>query len=177
MRIIVLAMLALAATCGACRRPPIPEPVPADAAPLSRDASAEDSGPSRDGSVSDCVSLPNLTCAVLAAEASASGELWTDRTQSALDPIQDELRDALDASGGALCGQTSAGVVHYLGDDTQVHFAFQDQMDGWTSEPIVFEPDGRPCGTLQDFERQGLQLRLRTRRAQASFSLELRASP
>lgn len=168
------ALLGLFAVIG-CRKPPAPtDPVPADAAPIQRDAGPEDAGPARDGSISDCVALPNLTCSLLAAEAQPG--TWEDRQQTALDPVIDELRDALDASGGALCGQ-AGGVVHFLGDDTQAHDHLQDQMDGWVSAPIVFEPEGRPCSTVQDFERAGMVVRLRTRRAQVSFSLELVASP
>lgn len=177
---VVISALAAAALWGlfaltGCRKPPAPtDPIPADAAPIQLDAGPQDAGPAQDGSVSDCVSLPDLTCGLLAAEAEQG--TWDPGKDTAIDSVRDELRDALLGSGGALCGQAS-GVVHYIGDDAAVHPIFMGMMDGWVSAPIVFDPDGRECSTVQDFEREGIVVRLRTRRAQRSFSVEVRVAP
>lgn len=164
---IVTIALALLIGLVGCRKPPTTPPDPPSDA-------GGDAGPAFDGSISDCVSLPNLNCSKLSQEASEAGEVWQNGQQSALDPVWDDLASAMNEAGGMLCGQTSAGVVHYLGDDSQVHEVFADRMDGWTNGPLIFLD---PCGTLQDFEREGLVIRLRTRRAQGSFSLQVRVAP
>jgi len=150
---------------GGCRKPPGPPPPPP---PPIGDASVGDGDATQDGSVSDCIALPDLSCAAIAG-AVVGFEPGID---DLIDGIRMDIAPALQIVGGTLCGQ-GAGLVFYLADDRIAHQAFATSLGGWTAGELEFDAEGIVCSTRQVFVRDQRAVILRTWREQGAISLEM----